>query len=66
MSEQQVDVRVLDPVDFHGQALVVVERGREPYVAMKPIVEGMGLTWQPQHRKLTEDGDRWEIGRAHV
>lgn len=61
MSEQQADVRVLDPVDFHGQALVVVERDREPYVAMKPIVEGMGLAWQPQHRKLTEDGARWGI-----
>ena len=59
-SERQA-VRVLDPVDFHGQALVVLDRAGQPYVAMKPVVEGMGLAWQPQHRKLTEDGARWGI-----
>jgi hypothetical protein len=54
-------VRVLDPVDFHGQALVVIDREGEPYVAMKPVVEGMGLTWQPQHRKLADNAARWGI-----
>lgn len=61
--DQKVDktgcVRVLDSVDFHGQALMVISKDNEPYVAMRPIVEGMGLAWQPQHRKLTEDGVRF-------
>ena len=57
-SERQA-VRVLDPVDFHGQALVVLDRAGQPYVAMKPVVEGMGLDWKIQHRKLTDESDRW-------
>jgi hypothetical protein len=41
-------------VTFHG-ATLLVQPGRGPedtLVAMKPIAEGMGLTWQPQHAKL--------------
>jgi hypothetical protein len=41
-------------VPFHGRALYVVNHNGEPYVPMKPIVEGMGMTWQSQHRKLSE------------
>lgn len=60
MNEQQsIVVRPLDPVDFHGQSLVVVDRGGEPYVAMKQIVDGMGLSWPAQYRKLTEESARW-------
>ncbi len=40
---------------FHGTQLYVVEHEGQPYTPMKPIVEGMGLTWQPQHRKLTAE-----------
>jgi phage antirepressor YoqD-like protein len=60
MTENQ-NVRALAPVDFYGQALMVIDRDGDPYVAMRPIVEGMGLAWQPQHRKLTDDSDRWGI-----
>lgn len=28
---------------------------------MKPIVEGMGLAWQSQHKKLTSNSERWGI-----
>jgi phage antirepressor YoqD-like protein len=52
-------VRALSPVDFHGQSLVVVDRGGEPYVAMKPVVEGIGLDWRSQHVKLSDNVDRW-------
>lgn len=41
-------------VPFHGASLYVVNHNGEPYTPMKPIVEGMGLAWQTQHRKLTE------------
>jgi len=51
--------RVLDPVDFHGQALTVIDREGQPYVAMRPIVEGMGLSWPAQYRKLTEESARF-------
>lgn len=41
-------------VPFHGAELYVVEHNGQPYAPMRPIVEGMGLAWQPQHRKLAD------------
>ncbi|MGX8939350.1 phage antirepressor N-terminal domain-containing protein [Symbiopectobacterium sp. Eva_TO] len=41
-------------VPFHGANLFMVSNGAEPFVPMKPIVEGMGLTWQSQHEKLKQ------------
>ncbi|EON7314435.1 phage antirepressor N-terminal domain-containing protein [Escherichia coli] len=39
---------------FHGDSLYVVNHNGEPYVPMKPIVEGMGLDWKTQYRKLKQ------------
>lgn len=39
-------------VPFHGDSLYVVNHNGEPYVPMKPVVEGMGLAWQSQLAKL--------------
>lgn len=36
-------------VSFHNANLSIVNYNGQPYVPMKPIVEGMGLTWQSQH-----------------
>lgn len=41
-------------VPFHGNNLYVINFNGEPYVPMKPIVEGMGLDWMGQYRKLTQ------------
>ncbi|EMD4180446.1 phage antirepressor N-terminal domain-containing protein, partial [Salmonella enterica] len=41
-------------VPFHGDALYVVNHNSEPYTPMKPIVKGMGMTWEPQLRKLNQ------------
>lgn len=30
------------PVSFHGANLFLVEHAAEPYVPMRPVVEGMG------------------------
>lgn len=40
------------PFDFHGDKLYIVEHNNEPYVAMKHIVEGMGLDWKSQRRRI--------------
>jgi hypothetical protein len=42
------------PVPFHGDTVVLVGKDNEPYVAMRSIVENMGLAWQVQHRKINE------------
>ena len=41
-------------VPFHGAELFIIEHNGQPYTPMKPIVEGMGLTWQGQHEKLKQ------------
>lgn len=38
----------LMPVPFRGATLFVVDHSGEPYVPMKPIAEGMGLSWASQ------------------
>ena len=39
-------------VPFYDNELYVVEYSNEPYVPMKPIVEGMGLDWKSQFNKI--------------
>jgi len=39
-------------VDFHGHTLITVRHNGIEYVAMKSVVEGMGLDWKVQHRKI--------------
>lgn len=41
-------------VPFHNTNLSIVNYNGQPYVPMKPIVEGMGLAWQSQHEKLKQ------------
>jgi hypothetical protein len=50
----QVMSNSLTTIDFHGATLIAV-RGETPettLVAMKPVVEGMGLDWKSQHAKI--------------
>ncbi len=39
-------------VPFHGDNLYVANFNGQPYVPMKPIVEGMGLDWKSQFNKI--------------
>ena len=39
-------------VPFHGSSLYLVEHQGQPYVPMKPVIEGMGLAWAAQFVKL--------------
>jgi hypothetical protein len=40
-------------VPFYGNELITVEQNGSVYVAMKPIVEGIGLDWRSQHQKIS-------------
>jgi hypothetical protein len=51
----------LIPVPFQGTMLFVVEHAGQPYTPMRPIVEGMGLDWKSQYRRLTDDKNRWGV-----
>lgn len=47
----------LMPVPFHGETVVLVYQNDEPYVAMRPIVENIGLGWSAQRIKIVERFD---------
>lgn len=49
-----MNLKNIFPFIFHGDTLYIVKHKGEPYVAMKHVVEGMGLDWKSQHRRLTE------------
>lgn len=51
----------LIPVSFRGDSLSLIDHNGEPYVAMKPVVQGMGLDWKSQHRKLSANQQRWGV-----
>lgn len=40
-------------VPFRRKELLLVDNEGQPFVPMKPVVEGMGLSWQGQHAKLS-------------
>lgn len=42
-------------VQFHGQPIITAMVAGVAYVAMKPIVENLSMSWTTQHRKLMED-----------
>ncbi|MCG3463107.1 hypothetical protein L7G72_14895 [Xenorhabdus bovienii] len=41
-------------VPFYDDELYVVEYNNEPYVPMRPIVEGMGMNWASQYTKIKQ------------
>lgn len=47
-------VDTLIPVPFQGATLALIDHQGEPYAAMKPIAEAMGLTWDSQSAKINE------------
>lgn len=50
-------------VPFHGDNLYVVNYNGQPYVPMKPIIEGMGMNWASQFTKLKK---RFAKGIAEI
>lgn len=55
------DVVVYD-VKFQGRTLKTLEFNGEKWVAMRPVVEGMGIDWKGQHAKLVAQHDRFMCG----
>ena len=53
MSLQQITV------PFHNTNLYLVEHNGQPYIPMRPVVEGMGLTWASQTVKFNSKFLKW-------
>lgn len=45
----------IQKIDFHGSKIAVIEKDGKQYVAMKPIVEAMGLAWKKQIELIKRD-----------
>lgn len=45
------------PVSFHGDTLALVDHEGSPFVAMRPVVENMGLNWKSQYDKIADRFD---------
>jgi len=56
-----VDQKELTPISFHGDTIYAVDHNGEPYTAMRPIIENMGLTWPSQLTKLQNQAARWGV-----
>lgn len=51
----------LVPVTFHNDTIYYVEKDGEQYVPLRPIIENMGLAWEPQYPKLQDNAVRWGV-----
>lgn len=50
---------VIEEVEFNGDHLTTVRENGIDYVAMKPIVESIGLDWASQTVKLNKDREKY-------
>lgn len=44
-----------ETIEFHGKELKALSYNGTPYVAMKPLVESMGLLWEGQRQRIQRD-----------
>lgn len=51
---------------FHGQQILTAVAAGIAYVAMKPVVEGIGLDWKTQYRKLLGQADKFGCGHMTI
>lgn len=53
-------------IDFHGDQIVTFQQNGEPYVAMRRVVENLGLNWAGQHAKLSDQGEKFACMDIHT
>lgn len=61
-----MSAQIIQFVPFHQDRIQVVWDQDVPYVAVKPICERLGLAWQPQHRKLLAEKERWGVTIRYI
>lgn len=49
---KEYNASAIVPVQFHGQTLITIQHNGEPHVAMRPIVEALGMDWQAQLQRI--------------
>ena len=49
----------ISTIEFYGNSISLIENNGVEYVAMRPIVEGIGLDWGTQQKKLSDNKDKF-------
>jgi len=49
----------ISTIDFYGNSISLINKDNIKYVAMKPIVEDIGLDWSGQQKKLSENQEKF-------
>ncbi|QHM76512.1 hypothetical protein C7M52_02488 [Mixta theicola] len=57
---------VITEVEFNGDRLTTISNDGIEYVAMKPVVEAIGLDWKSQHRKLMSQKEKYGCGHIAI
>ena len=55
MSEIRKINQKIHEVSFYGTIIQVIEKDGKYFVAMKPLCEGIGLSWRGQHEIIKRD-----------
>jgi hypothetical protein len=50
----------LQTIDFHGDAIVTFSHDGTPFVAMRRVVENLGLGWGSQRQKLADQAAKYQ------
>ena len=48
-------------IQFRNTQLTCIESNSEFFVAMRPVVKGMGLDWKTQYRKIMNNSERLSV-----
>ena len=52
---QQVEKKDVNRVDFYGDEIIAIYEKGQVWVAIRPIIENLGLSWSKQRRKILAD-----------
>lgn len=51
----------MQQLNFHEDAIFIIDHDGEPFVPVRPICENIGLDWKTQHRKLMSGTRRFSV-----
>lgn len=57
---------LISEVEFHGDTLTTISNNGIEYIAMKPVIEAIGLDWKSQHRKLMSQKEKYGCGHMTI
>ena len=62
MEAARVNGSQLITIPFHGDQIVTFEDNGQPHVAMRRIVENLGIDWSRQRRRLEAEAEKFSCG----